>query len=301
MGVLNRLSATREALHGWVLATLAANMLLIVSGAVVRLTGSGLGCPTWPHCAAGSFVPHESMGIHGAIEFGNRLLTFVLLLTSAMAVVAATRTRAAGNVRTLAWVALVAIPVQAVIGGLSVLAGLNPFIVALHLLLSVAIILVAVKLVWVVGRHETAEVDGLAMGLVRAVVAATLVVMWLGTIVTGSGPNAGDAGARRTGFHLETVTRLHSISVWILVILTVAALLVATGRRIAPMRRWALILLGVEIFQAVIGYAQYFAHLNPWLVIWHMVGVSLCAAATGALWAGIRPFQAPDLAPPRQS
>lgn len=297
MGLLNSVSATRRALSGWAMATLVVNMVLIVSGAVVRLTGSGLGCPTWPHCTAGSFVPHQSMGAHGVIEFANRLLTFVLLITSAMTVVAATRTRAAGNVRSLSWVALVGIPLQAVVGGLSVLSGLNPFVVALHLLLSVAIILVVVKLVWVVSHHDTVEVDGLAMALVRAVVAATVVVMWLGTIVTGSGPNAGDAGARRTGFDLETVARLHGISVWVLVILTVACLLLGIAHRAAPMRRWALILLIVEICQGAIGYAQYFAHLNPWLVIWHMVGVSACAMAAGALWSSVRPFQAPDLTP----
>ncbi len=297
MGLLNGICGTPKALRGWAVATLAVNMLLVVTGAVVRLTGSGLGCPTWPHCTAGSFVPHESMGIHGAIEFSNRMLTFVLFITSAMAVVAATRTRAAGNVRSLAWVALVGIPLQAVVGGLSVLTGLNPFIVALHLLLSIAIILVAVKLVWVTGRHATAEVDGLAMGLVRAVVAVTAVVMWLGTIVTGSGPNAGDSGARRTGFQVETVARLHGISVWILVILTVLCLLLGISRKVAPMRRWALVLLIVEAFQAVVGYAQYFAHLDPWLVIWHMVGISACAMAVGALWSSVKPFQSPDLAP----
>lgn len=297
MGVLNAVSGTRRALHGWALATLVVNMVLIVTGAVVRLTGSGLGCPTWPHCTEGSFVPRQSMGIHGTIEFANRMLTFVLLITSAMTVVAATRTRAAGNVRSLAWVALVGIPLQAVVGGLSVLTGLNPFVVALHLLLSVAIILVTVKLVWVVGRHPRAEVDGLAMGLVRAIVAVSMVVMWLGTIVTGSGPNAGDAGARRTGFQVETVARLHGISVWILIILTLACLALAVARRSAPMRRWALVLLAVEVYQAIIGYAQYFAHLDPFLVIWHMVGVSLCAMSVGALWSSVKPFQAPDLAP----
>ena len=286
---------TRTALYRWSMATLVANMGLVVTGAVVRLTGSGLGCLTWPHCSAGSFVPHSSMGIHSVIEFGNRLLTFVLIILSVMVVVAATRTRASGHVRSLAWVVLVSIPLQGVVGGLTVLSDLNPFVVALHLLLSVAIILVAVKIVWLVGRHPSAEVDAMTMGAVRGTVTLMVIVMWLGTVVTGSGPNAGDAGAHRTGFNIETVARFHGISVWLTVGLTVICLLLGIMHKVAPLRRWALILLIVELSQGAVGYAQYFAHLDPWLVALHMVGVAVASMAVGALWSSVRPLRTPDL------
>lgn len=295
MGVLTSVVGSRTALYRWSMATLVANMGLVVTGAVVRLTGSGLGCPTWPHCSAGSFVPHSSMGIHSAIEFGNRLLTFVLVILSVMVVITATRTKASGRVRSLAWVVLVSIPLQGVVGGLTVLSDLNPFVVALHLLLSVAIILVAVKIVWLVGRHPSAEVDAMTMGAVRGTVALMAIVMWLGTVVTGSGPNAGDAGAHRTGFNVGTVARLHGISVWITVGLTIVCLLLGVMHKVAPLRRWALILLIVEVCQGAIGYAQYFAHLDPWLVALHMVGVAVASMAVGALWSSVKPLRTPDL------
>lgn len=295
MGLLNRVAGTRTALYRWSMATLAANMALVVTGAVVRLTDSGLGCPTWPHCSAGSFVPHASLGVHSAIEFGNRMLTFVLIILSVMLVITATRSRASGRIRSLAWVVLVAVPLQGVVGGITVLTDLNPFAVALHLLLSVAIILVAVKIVWLAGPHPSVEVDGLTMGAVRLAVAVTAIVMWLGTVVTGSGPNAGDAGAHRTGFRIETVARLHGISVWVLVALTVVCLLLGHMHRCAPLKRWSGILLIVELCQGAIGYAQYFAHLNPWLVIFHMLGITATALAVGALWSSVRPLNTPDL------
>lgn len=275
-------------LYGWCIAALVTNMGIIVTGAVVRLTGSGLGCNTWPHCTAGTFTPHEAMGIHSYVEFGNRLLTFVLVAVAIGLLVRCYRVRVTAQLMALAWINLVSIALQAVIGGISVLLELNPFVVALHLLLSVAIILVDVKMIWLTGPHSSEAVDGLTMGLVRATVAMMCVVMWLGTVVTGSGPNAGDSGSARTGFDIEAVARLHGISVWITVALTIACLAVASTRHLAMMRRWSIALVAVEIYQAIIGYSQYFTHLDPWLVIWHMVGVALSAAAVGALWCARR-------------
>ena len=290
------MTARDRRLYGWCLAALVTNMGIVVTGAVVRLTGSGLGCSTWPHCTAGSFTPHAAMGIHSFVEFGNRLLTFVLIAVAIGALVRCYRIRVKAQLLALSWINLVSIALQAVIGGISVRVGLNPFVVALHLLLSVAIILVNVKMIWLAGSHSSEPFDGLTMGLVRATVAMMCAVMWLGTIVTGSGPNAGDSGSARTGFNIETVARLHSILVWITVALTIACLVIATTRQLAMMRRWSIILVAVEIYQAIIGYSQYFAHLNPWLVIWHMVGVSLTAAAIGALWCSVRPTPSPVLA-----
>ncbi|WCC79312.1 COX15/CtaA family protein [Cutibacterium equinum] len=280
-------------LYGWCIAALITNMGIIVTGAVVRLTGSGLGCDTWPRCTAGTFTPHGEMGIHSYVEFGNRLLTFVLVAVAIGLLVRCYRIHVTAQLMALAWINAVSIAVQAVVGGVSVRLGLNPFVVAVHLLLSVAIILVDVKAIWLAGPHTSDAADGLTMGLVRATVAMMCVVMWLGTVVTGSGPNAGDSGSARTGFDIETVARLHGISVWITVALTLACLVIATTRHLAMMRRWSMVLVAVEIYQAVIGYSQYFAHLNPWLVIWHMVGVAACAAAVGALWCSVRPTPSP--------
>ncbi|EFS93681.1 hypothetical protein HMPREF9622_00580 [Cutibacterium modestum HL037PA3] len=235
------------------------------------------------------------MGIHSFVEFGNRLLTFVLVAVAIGVLVRCYRVKAKAQIMALSWINLVSIALQAVIGGISVRMGLNPFVVALHLLLSVAIILVDVKMIWLAGPHSSEAVDGLTMGLVRATVAMMCVVMWLGTVVTGSGPNAGDSDSARTGFNIETVARLHGISVWITAALTIACLIIATTRHLAMMRRWSIFLVAVETYQAIIGYSQYFAHLNPWLVIWHMVGVSLAAATVGALWCSVRPTPSPVL------
>ena len=271
-------------LYGWCIAALVTNMGIIVTGAVVRLTGSGLGCNTWPHCTAGTFTPHEAMGIHSYVEFGNRLLTFVLVAVAIGLLVRCYRVRVTAQLMALAWINLVSIALQAVIGGISVLLELNPFVVALHLLLSVAIILVDVKMIWLTGPHSSEAVDGLTMGLVRATVAMMCVVMWLGTVVTGSGPNAGDSGSARTRVHIGHRALTSSPD-----------RTVATTRHLAMMRRWSIALVAVEIYQAIIGYSQYFTHLDPWLVIWHMVGVALSAAAVGALWCSVRPTPSPVL------
>ncbi|MGK2309184.1 COX15/CtaA family protein [Cutibacterium sp. V970] len=284
-------------LHGWCIAALVTNMGIIVTGAVVRLTGSGLGCDTWPRCTAGKYTPHEAMGIHPYVEVGNRLLTFILVAVAISLLVRCYRVRVTSQLTALAWINLVSITVQVVISAISVHLALNPFIVALRLMVSVAIILVDVKMIWLSGPHSSEAVDGLAMGLVRSTVAMMCVVMWLGTVVTGSGPHAGDSDSVRTGFNIETVARLHGISVWITVALTTACLAIATTRHLAMMRRWSIGLMAAEIYQAIIGYSQYLTHLNPWLVIWHTVGVALSAAAVGALWCSVRPTPSPVFRP----
>jgi len=137
--ILRKLVDGERALRVWLVASLICNMGIIVTGAVVRLTGSGLGCPTWPKCTADSYVPHGALGIHGLIEFGNRTLTFVLIIAALGAFISAWRNRGARS--KLWWITLgigIGIPFQGVIGGITVLTDLNPYVVALHLLLSVA-------------------------------------------------------------------------------------------------------------------------------------------------------------------
>ncbi len=279
-----RLFGTVTALRSWAVASLAVNMLLIVTGAVVRLTSSGLGCPTWPQCSGSSYVPQAQLGIHGVIEFGNRMLTFVLILLALGTLVAAFRVKrtAAGRpmraIRTLALVITLGIPLQGVIGGITVLTQLNPWVVALHMVLSVVIISLCVVLV-----HRTYDTGGLVVSrlvrsLVLAIVAMTGVVILLGTVVTGAGPHAGDGGAQRNGIDPTLATHIHATSVWGLVGLTLILLAVTKSRLVAT-------LLAVQLLQGVIGYVQYALGLPVVGVALHMAGLAVLTAMTAhVLW-----------------
>ncbi|WP_157571135.1 COX15/CtaA family protein [Nocardioides insulae] len=269
-------------------ANLVANIGIIVTGGVVRLTGSGLGCPTWPQCSEGSYVAHGALGWHGVIEFGNRLLTFVLAAIAigcwvlALLVVRAQR-RSGGSVdrRPLVLTTIIAlgIPMQAVIGGITVLTDLNPYVVALHLLCSMAMVGVCVLLLDVLrGPERPAAGSSLRVtGLLTFVVG--WVVLWLGTVVTGSGPHSGDLDSHRTGLDPEVVSRVHALSVYALVALTVVAIVLARRMRLRLVTSAALLLLGVELLQGVIGYVQYFTGLPAVLVGLHMLGAALTSAA----------------------
>ncbi len=273
------------ALRRWAVASLLGNMGIVVTGGLVRVTGSGLGCPTWPQCTPGSYVPHAEADAHVYIEFGNRTLTFVLVAIAIGTFIAAWRARdEAGRprpfVRGLALAAALGIPAQAVIGGISVLTGLNPWVVGLHLVPSVALIVISMLLVHETWPVSPATVRPLARRLVWAVSALGVLVMLLGVVVTGAGPNSGDGGAARNGLDLTAIARVHSLSVWLVVILTVT-LVVVTAR---TARRAVALLLGVELAQGAIGYAQYFLSLPPALVALHMLGTTLFAAALANLW-----------------
>lgn len=288
MDLMTRLFGSTTALRRWAVGSLAANMALVVTGAIVRLTDSGMGCPTWPHCDPGSFVPRGAFSMHAAIEFGNRLLTFVLVILAAGTVLAAHRSGAVRFAKVLAWIALAGIPLQGVIGGITVLTHLNPFVVALHLLLSVALIVLLVRLVLHLYGLAPVPLDAGRHLLVVGTFVAGMVVNYLGTVVTGSGPNAGDHGSVRTGFQIEAVARLHSLAVWITVAGTVAC--VVALRRLPDRRpaRVAVAALAVEAVQGLIGYTQYFTHLPTGLVIAHMVGVAAFTAVIAALLFSVR-------------
>ncbi|MBM7520566.1 COX15/CtaA family protein [Nocardioides nitrophenolicus] len=257
-------------------ANLVANIGIVVTGGAVRLTGSGLGCPTWPKCTEESYTTHAALGINGIIEFGNRLLTYVLLAIALAFVVAAWRR--GGRVRALGLVVLAGIPAQAVVGGITVLTDLNPWVVAGHLLVSMAMVGVCV---WVLD-DLTGPVRGVASVAVRRLGWATFgigwVVLWLGTVVTGSGPHSGDLESRRTGLDPEVVSHVHGISVGVLVVLTVALLLVARGRGDRWVATFAGMLLVVELAQGLLGYVQFFTDLPEVLVGLHMLGAALVAA-----------------------
>ena len=278
------------------LANVVANGAIIVTGGVVRLTGSGLGCPTWPRCTRESFVTTPELAGHGVIEFGNRLLTFVLTAVAVALLVAVFRS-SRRDLRPLAVLAFLGIPAQAAIGGVTVLTGLNPWTVAVHFLVSIVLTAVATVL-WLrsrepgVGQPLVRRPIALLVGGIAAVTAAVLV---LGTIVTGSGPHSGDVDADdvptgdRMGFDIQLVSQLHADVVFLLVGLTVA-LLVALYATDAPgrVRRAARDLLAVQLLQGVIGFVQYFTHLPVVLVLLHMLGAVLVTVSTARLVWSVR-------------
>ena len=264
---------------GW--ATLLANTLLVVTGGAVRLTASGLGCPTWPKCTAESFTPHGALDAHEAIEFGNRMLTFALAAV-ALATFAAAWASGREDLRRLALVLGLGIPAQAVIGGLTVLTGLNPWVVSFHLLVSLAIIGLAVLFLHRVDRPAAPDLrsrrDPLT-ALAWLMFAATWAVLYLGTVVTGSGPHAGDADAPRNGLDPARMSQLHADGVFLLLGLTAGLLLALRAGGAAPAAvRAAAVLLGVQLAQGLVGFVQYFTGLPVVLVGFHLLGAALVSA-----------------------
>jgi heme a synthase len=278
---LTRLVRGPRALPRWAVASLLGNIGIVVTGGLVRLTGSGLGCPTWPRCTEDSFVSHPELGVHGAIEFGNRLLTLVLIIIAVLTLVSAllhrdpTRSDRAGRRRDLRWLAgamALGIPAQGVVGGLTVLTGLNPYLVGLHLLLSLVLISLGVWLVRLTRHWTPRPVSGPLVVLPRI----TLGLLWLtvvvGTVLTGSGPHAGDSGVPRNGLDGMLLTNLHTAAVFATVAGTVGCLVLLRSRT-------ALLLLAVEVLQAGIGIAQYQLGLPIGLVAIHLLGAALAIAA----------------------
>ena len=208
------------------LASIVANSAIVVTGGAVRLTASGLGCPTWPRCTETSYIPTAEYAVHGVIEFGNRLLTFVLGAVVLAVLVAVWRQRPVRpDMRLLALLGFLGIPAQAVLGGITVLTGLNPWTVMGHFLLSMVLIALAVVLHRRAGEGDLAPrpvVPPAMRGLTQGLLAVTALTLVLGTVVTGSGPHSGDPAAGRTGLDPATVSQLHADSVMLLVGLTVA-------------------------------------------------------------------------------
>ena len=269
------------------IASLAANVGIVLTGGAVRLTGSGLGCPSWPRCTERSYVAHGELGPHGVIEFGNRLLTVVVAVVAVVTLVVVWRARPVDRfARRLALVLAVGVPAQAVLGGITVLTDLNPWVVAGHLLFSLALVAVSVALLHQFRTRR--DGDGAAVpqplwSLVLGTYAAAWLVVGFGTVVTGSGPHAGDIDAPRTGLDPESVSQLHADFVFLLVGLTVGTLLAvrAAGASDA-VRRAALVLLVVELAQGAIGFVQYATDLPIALVELHLLGA--CTTVAAATW-----------------
>lgn len=285
MDLLTRLFGTPQALRRWMVANLVANCGIVLTGGLVRLTGSGLGCSEWPRCTPDSYVALPATGMHGAIEFGNRLLTFVLILIAVGALVAAIRSVANGttprHLRMIAIGVLVGIPFQGVIGGFTVWSGLNPYVVALHLLLSVLLISLCTWMVRIAYRARPTIESSLSVSLSRVAYVLTWIVIWLGTVTTGSGPHAGDGSAPRTGLPLLEVARVHAASVWLLVACTVVLVWLLRSRA-------AYLMLGTMVLQGAIGYAQYFTGLPRWMVALHLLGLCIAMITATNLMLSVR-------------
>lgn len=289
MGMTASLKAPGRAdVERWAWAAVVANIVIVLTGGLVRLTDSGLGCPTWPRCTDSSFVPHRALGVHGVIEFGNRMLTYVLIAVVIATFVAVWRwSGTSRELRRLALLIALGVPFQGVIGGITVLTDLNPWIVSLHMILSM--LLVAASMLLVVrirGGHDVAWPV-----LTRRLVLATYVVLWaavyLGTMVTGAGPHAGDAEAPRNELDPHVMSHVHAASVYLLVALTVAACVML---RQTPAARVAITLLVLELAQGTIGFVQYVTDLPIALVATHLVGAAaLIAGGTRLLVTVLSP------------
>lgn len=278
--------------HRTLIANLVAQTGIVLTGATVRLTASGLGCPTWPECVAGSIAPtsEQTEAFHKYIEFGNRLLTFVLLIVAIASLFAVYKhnqdRRLAGlakrrSLTVLALGVLLGIFAQAVLGGITVLTGLHPLIVAAHFMVSIGLITVAVILL--VKAQEAGDrpvslqvARPIDLGM-RIHIWLALVVIAVGTLVTGSGPHAGDTNdIVRLGFEFRNITTIHAALVWLYLGLT-TGLLIALLATSAPkhVTRQAWIVVGVCIAQGFVGYTQFFTGL-PWgLVAVHVLGACL--------------------------
>lgn len=287
------------------LTALVMAVVIVVTGGAVRLTGSGLGCPTWPKCTEDSLTSTREMGLHGAIEFGNRMLTYVLCAAVGWAIIAARAAKPRRRTLTrLGWAQFWVVMGNAVLGGIVVLVGLNPYTVAAHFLLSSALIAVA-TVTW----QRTKEGDepprplvGKPLRqLVQVMVGVTALLIAVGTVVTGAGPHAGDSSdVPRMPLDWEMVSRLHAVLAWVVVALAFALWFVlkavdAPSGPLARTREFFVILL----LQGAIGYVQYLTDLPEILVGLHMLGSCL-------VWIGVvrlllslreRPYASPGQVP----
>ncbi|OCB34390.1 hypothetical protein A5675_20400 [Mycobacterium malmoense] len=279
---------------------------IAVTGAIVRVTASGLGCPTWPQCFPGSFTPvahAEVPRIHQAVEFGNRMITFAVVIAAALAVLAVTRARRRREILVYAWLMPVSTVVQAVIGGITVRTGLLWWTVAIHLLTSMTMVWLSVLLYVKVGEPDHGVVRRRVARPLRALTALIglnlAAVLFTGTLVTAAGPHAGDRSPTRTVPRLEVAveTLVHAHSSLLIAYL---ALVVGLGfgllavRAARPILRRLVVLLALVCAQAAVGTAQYFTGVPAALVALHVAGAAACTAATAALWASMRERAQPE-------
>lgn len=279
---------------------------IAVTGAIVRVTASGLGCPTWPQCFPGSFTPVAVSAVprvHQAVEFGNRMISIAVVLTAAAMVLAVTRARRRSEVLLYAWLMPASTVVQAVIGGITVRTGLLWWTVAIHLVVSMAMVWLSVLLYVKIGEPDDGVVTARVVAPLRnltalsaVVLAATLVT---GTLVTAAGPHAGDRSPTRTVPRLKVeVTDLVHLHASLLVgylglLLGLVFGLLAVRAERTILNRLGVVL-AVAAAQATVGIVQYHTGVPAALVAVHVAGAGACTAATAALWASMRQRAEPE-------
>ncbi len=263
-------------------ANLIAQSGIIVTGAIVRLTGSGLGCPTWPQCAPGSFTPTPSQaeGFHKWIEFGNRLLTFVLAaIAIAVLIYGVRKFRNNTKLLLLSAAPIIGTIFQAVLGGITVLTSLNPFTVMAHFLVSILLVALSVILIWK-SEHptNTQKIKSLpdsANNLIQSALGVGLIVIILGTITTGSGPHAGDEISARFNLDVRSMAWLHADAVWLFIGLLVGSLVMIRVLKIrSELSKNLYLVTLIAGLQALVGYSQWFTGL-PWALVAVHVGLAV--------------------------
>ncbi|SMX70553.1 cytochrome c oxidase assembly protein subunit 15 [Brevibacterium iodinum ATCC 49514] len=268
-------------------AMLIAQAGIILTGGIVRLTGSGLGCSDWPKCTPDSLVATSEMGIHGAIEFGNRLLAVALAILGVCIALMLWRHRKRRP--DLFWLnigLLAIVPVQAVVGGITVWTKLNPWVVAGHFVPSAVAVGVAayfVRRTYDTGVRLRTKAPAPLPTLGWIILGLTAIIVVFGVLTTGAGPHSGSTISTRNNLDNIWVTRLHAAPVWLLVISTISALVVARKKAQTAMVAPLTVLLVVEVAQGIIGYVQYFLGVPELLVALHMVGLSATIAASVAV------------------
>lgn len=284
----------RVRVAAWV--SLVLQVVLVATGGAVRLTASGLGCPTWPRCTEDSYVNTPEMGIHGVIEFGNRLLTFVLAIAVIAAFLSVIRfRRQRPDLFRLTLIQGLSIPFQAVLGGITVLTGLNPYVVGAHFAVSIVLVVVTTTLVWRVyyGQRapgRTAPAWFVTVAQVTALAVAVTVIV--GILTTGAGPHAGDNSdplnpAPRNGLDPAFLQHVHSWPAYATLGLTIV--LLAGAIRFGITRRWAVTLLAIECVQVIVGITQARLGLPEVLVGIHMVLAAALVAAMSAVVLSLSP------------
>ena len=274
---------TRKSLQGRIFGILVFfHSSLIVTGGAVRVTGSGLGCPTWPECTPGSYVPVPGQAegaLHAWIEFGNRLLTFVLLIVALAAVIIAVRLSSTSlnkmRIRSLAMLQILGIFGQGILGGITVLTDLHPLTVASHFMLSIFLIGGAISLRYEMVGVNSQPATGITKLLLPILVWNTLLVLIAGTVVTGSGPHAGDDQAERFNFDARVVSWIHADLVIALLVLTGLLFLITRHSGLNLLHKRVGLFLAISLLQGVIGYVQYFTGLPVVLVALHLLGATL--------------------------
>jgi cytochrome c oxidase assembly protein subunit 15 len=286
----NLVTESRLRVLAW--ASLVSEILIVVTGGAVRLTASGLGCPTWPRCTDADWTTVPEQGIHGLIEFGNRTLTFVLLVIAAAMFLAALVRRGGRKILSTSIWLIFGIVLQAVVGGISVLMKLNPWIVGLHFIISAAMISISALQLWRVYSPVVSPPSVIERRFSAAAIAFVILAELIGVVVTGSGPHAGDLETPRNGLDSELWQHFHSYPAYIAIAVTAWLLFIVRRRDVdgyaSRLAYWTLFTL---ILQAAVGILQANTGLPSGLVALHMFLAATACALVTLQWLALRQIQ----------